>query len=83
LSTKAISSTKAQNNFGRVLDDVVQNNTRYIITRRNSSQVILLSLSDFEALLGNELEQDDLSRLIREVAPTYNLGETLRTSSYE
>jgi hypothetical protein len=35
MSTKTIPSTEAQNNFGRILDDVVQNDARYIIQRRN------------------------------------------------
>ena len=51
MTTKTVSSTTAQNNFGRILDDVVQNEARYVIKRRSSSQAILLSLADFESLL--------------------------------
>ena len=77
MSTRTISSTDAQNNFGRVINDVIQNNTRYVIRRRNSSQAIILSLADFEQLLLNQNEQEKMANLIRELTPEYSLGETL------
>jgi PHD/YefM family antitoxin component YafN of YafNO toxin-antitoxin module len=78
VSTKLIASTEAQNNFGRVLDDVVQNGTRYIIRRRNTSQAIMLSIADLEALLaGTETERRKLEQVIREVSPTYSIGEAI------
>lgn len=78
MTTKTIASTDAQNNFGRILDDVIQNDTRYIIKRRNTSQVIILSLHDFERLLNDEPERIAVSHIIRELSPIYNLGETIR-----
>ena len=75
MATKTIPSTDAQNNFGRILDDVVQNNTRYVIKRRNMSQAIMLSLADFEKLLANETERQTMRTVIRELSPVYNLGE--------
>ncbi len=78
MATKAISSTKAQNNFGRILDDVVQNNTRYILKRRSSPQALLISLSDFQNLLSNQSEQVKVENLIREMSPAYELGEPVR-----
>ncbi|ABQ92624.1 type II toxin-antitoxin system Phd/YefM family antitoxin [Roseiflexus sp. RS-1] len=78
MATKTISSTIAQNNFGRILDDVIQNDSRYVIKRRGSSQVILLSLSDFERLLAaDDHERSAVGRLLREIAPVYRLGETV------
>ena len=78
MTTKTVSSTTAQNNFGRILDDVVLNDVRYIIKRRNTSQAILLSLSDFEQLLGaQEFERRELSNMIRELSPTYELGDPI------
>lgn len=76
MATKLIASTEAQNNFGRVLDDVVQNSTRYIIRRRNTSQVVILSIVDFE----NILSADDTGRMrignmLKELSPTYTLGK--------
>jgi len=76
VATKLIASTEAQNNFGRVLDDVVQNSTRYIIRRRNTSQVVILSIVDFE----NILSADDTGRMrignmLKELSPTYTLGK--------
>jgi hypothetical protein len=78
MTTKIIPSTEAQNNFGRVLDDAIQNSTRYVIKRRNISQAILLSLSDFERLLAaGEGERNDVGSVIRELSPVYSLGETV------
>jgi prevent-host-death family protein len=78
MTTKTIPSTKAQNNFGRILDDVIQNGTRYVIKRRNTPQAILLSLPDFERLLvASEGERKEMGNVIRELSPVYNLGETV------
>jgi prevent-host-death family protein len=78
MSTKTISSTAAQNNFGRILDDVVQNDVRYVIRRRSSSHAILLSLADFERLLAaQEDERRELGGMIRDLSPVYNLGDTV------
>lgn len=82
MSTKTVSSTTAQNNFGRMLDDVVQNEARYVIKRRNSSQAILLSLSDFEGLLSaHEGERRQVGNLIRELSPVYDLGDQLESGA--
>jgi prevent-host-death family protein len=76
--TKSISSTEAQNNFGRILDDVVQNDVRYIIKRRNASQVIVLGLADFEQLLAaDENKRREIGNMIRELSPIYDLGEAV------
>jgi len=78
MSTKTIPSTEAQNNFGRILDDVVQNDARYVIQRRSLSQAILLSLEDFDRLLAaGEGERTKMGNVIRELSPVYNLGKTL------
>lgn len=75
MAIKVISSTQAQNNFGRVLDDVVQNDARYIIKRRNASQAILVSLSELEHLLSaSVVERQRLEEIIREQSPAYHLG---------
>lgn len=78
MKTRLVASTEAQNNFGRVLDDVVQNGTRYIIRRRNTSQAILLSIVDFESLLsGDETERHKLEKVVRELSPSYTFGESI------
>lgn len=78
MTTKLIASTEAQNNFGRVLDDVVQNRTRYIVRRRNTSQAIIMSVADLERLLlGDESERRKLERIIRETRPTYAIGDAI------
>ena len=78
MKTRLVASTEAQNNFGRVLDDVVQNGTRYIIRRRNTSQAILLSIADFESLLsGDETERHKLEQVVRELSPSYTFGESI------
>ena len=79
MTTKTIPSTEAQNNFGRILDDAIQNGTRYVIKRRNTPQAVLLSLSDLERLLtANEIERKEIGNVIRELSPVYNLGETVK-----
>lgn len=79
MTTKLIASTEAQNNFGRVLDDVVQNGTKYVIRRRNTSQAIILSIADFERLLSADAaEKRKLEKLLREVSPVYSIGETVQ-----
>lgn len=78
MATKTIASTVAQNNFGRVLDDVIQNDSRYVIKRRGLPQAILLSLSDFERLLAaSDEERSTVTRMLKEISPTYELGETI------
>jgi PHD/YefM family antitoxin component YafN of YafNO toxin-antitoxin module len=78
MSTKTISSTEAQNNFGRILDDVTQNSARYVIRRRNTSQAILLSLSELEKLLvATDKERQNVSRVLRELSPVYDLGQSV------
>jgi prevent-host-death family protein len=79
VTTKTIPSTEAQNNFGRILDDTIQNGTRYVIKRRNTPQAVLLSLSDLERLLtANEIERKEIRNVIRELSPVYDLGETVK-----
>jgi prevent-host-death family protein len=78
MGTKLIASTEAQNNFGRVLDDVVQNNTRYIVRRRNTPQAIILSVADFENILaGDAADRQKLEKILRELSPVYALGESI------
>ena len=78
MTTKTISSTEAQNNFGRILDDVVQNNARYILKRRSSAMALIISLPDFHNLLSNQSEQTKVERLIREISPIYEFGEPVQ-----
>jgi prevent-host-death family protein len=75
--TKTIASTEAQNNFGQILNDVIQNNTRYVIKRRNLPQAIILSLSDFEQLMTNHSDQSKMVNMVRELVPAYKLGEEI------
>jgi len=77
MTTKMIASTEAQNHFGQILDDVIQNDTRYVVKRRGIPQVIILSLPDFEQLLTNKQERGKMGKVIRELRPEYNLGETI------
>ena len=77
MKTKTIGSTEAQNNFGRVLDSAIQESIAYIIRRRGNAQAVIIGLSDFKALLADKEESRDLGLAIREMSPTYDLGETL------
>jgi prevent-host-death family protein len=77
MKTKTIASTEAQNNFGRILNDVILNHTRYVIKRRSAPQAIILSLSDFEEILTNHIEQSKMTNIVRELTPVYSLGQTI------
>ncbi len=77
MKTKAIASTEAQNNFGRILNDVIKNNTRYVVKRHHLPQAIILSLDDLEQLLVNHSEQHKMAQIIRDLTPVYHLGETI------
>jgi prevent-host-death family protein len=80
-TTKSISSTEAQNNFGQVMNDITQNQTRYIIERRGSPQAVILSFDDFSRIVNDELERQNVNALLREVRPTYELGRVIEPNS--
>lgn len=77
MATKMVASTKIQNNFGAILDDVIQNRTRYVIKRRGVPQAIMLSLSDLEKILDDKSQQRKIGKVVSELSPTYDLGETI------
>jgi prevent-host-death family protein len=76
--TKTIPSTDAQNNFGQILNDVVQNNTRYVIKRRTIPLAIVLSLSDFEQIMASQDERQKMTHVVQELGHVYSLGETIQ-----
>jgi prevent-host-death family protein len=75
MTAKSISSTQAQNNFGRVLDDVTHNHVRYIVERRGVPQAIILSFGDFAHVLDDENERQQMGTILRELRPEYHLGQ--------
>jgi len=78
MNIKRIASTEAQNNVGRVLDDVVQRNTRYVVYRRQTAQAIILSIADFKSLLAADVtERSRREKLIHELSPVYELGTSI------
>ncbi len=77
MPTKSISSTEAQNKFGQVVNDVIQNQTRYIIERHGHPQAIILSFEDFTHLLDDDRERQDMSAILKEVRPVYRLGRII------
>ena len=81
MATKTISSTEAQNNFGRVLDDVTQNHSRYVVERRGMPQVVILSCVDFIDVLGNEDERQRMHTVLKELSPRYQLGMVLESEA--
>lgn len=77
MSTKSISSTEAQNKFGQVINDVTQNQTRYIVERRGTPQVVILSFDDFTRILNDEAERRSMRAILKEVRPLYQLGRVI------
>lgn len=80
MTTKSISSSEVQNNFGTILDDVVQNGTRYVVKRRKASLAIVLAIADFDRILASRSERARLRSVIRELAPEYGIGEVIEES---
>ena len=78
-TSKTIASTEVQNNFGLILNDVIQNSARYIIKRHNLPQAVILSLADFEQLLSDQKEQDKMARVVRKLTPVYKIGEAIKS----
>ncbi len=76
-TTKSISSTEAQNKFGQVMNDVIQNQTRYIVERRGTPQAVILSFDDFTRILSDELERQNMYAILKEVRPMYELGRII------
>ncbi len=75
--TKSIISTKAQNNFGRLLDDVSENRARYIIKRFGTPKAVIICMDDFERLLQSETEHPESQKqlqMLRESRQRYHLG---------
>jgi len=76
-TTKSISSTEAQNKFGQVMNDVTQNQTRYIVERHGNPQAVILSFDDFTRILNDELERQNMRAILKEVRPMYELGRVI------
>ena len=77
MTIKSIGSTEAQNNFGRVLDDVTLNRARYIVKRRGVPQVIILSFDDFDYVLRDDTERRRMGSVLRDLRPQYRIGEVI------
>jgi prevent-host-death family protein len=83
IKTKKISSTEAQNNFGQVMDAVSSQRTRFIIQRRGIPNAVILSFEDFEMLLANETERNQMCLLLKEVKPEYQIGQAVHAEEIE
>ncbi|MGB9753292.1 hypothetical protein [Roseiflexus castenholzii] len=84
MATKTIAATMAQNNSGRVLDDVIQNDLRYVIKRRSLLQAILLirmrghSCNTAVALRAKAPAEDAVRRCSPQVKAPLGLLMTMR-----
>lgn len=81
MTIKSINSTQAQNNFGRVLDDVTLNRVRYIVKRRGVPHAIVLSFDDFAYLLRDDGERGRMRSVLKELRPQYSLGEVIESEA--
>jgi len=77
---KFIVSTEAQNNFGRLLDDVATHGTRYVVRRHGAPKAVILPLADLERLLALEQDGERVLRVLRENQATYRLGEPVEVA---
>ena len=69
MTTKTITSTEVQNNFGQVLADITHDHIRYIVKRNGMPQVVMLSVDDFAEILQNSSERGKALNIIKEVRP--------------
>jgi len=74
---KKISSTEVQNNFGRVLDDIAFNRSRYVVDRRGTARAVILGVEDFTSILRDEGEREQIGLVLEEVSPKYQIGRPL------
>lgn len=77
---KFIVSTEAQNNFGRLIDDVSSAGTRYIVRRHGKPKAVVIPMGDFERLLLSERGGEKLARVLRESRSEYGLGEKVEAA---
>jgi len=77
MSVRTVSSTEAQNNFGRVLDDVIRTRARYVVTRRGLPQAIVLSFDDFKHMLLDDNERTRMGAVLSEMQPEYSIGHVI------
>ncbi|MFQ6014783.1 MAG: type II toxin-antitoxin system Phd/YefM family antitoxin [Anaerolineae bacterium] len=83
-NTRFIISTTAQNNFGRLLDDVSENRTRYIVKRFGTPKAAIVSIDDLEWILEIEARKTgdhEYLRILRESLQGYSLGEEIEIGS--
>ena len=78
--TRTILSSEAKTHFARLLDDVFNNRTRYIIQRFNAPRAVLISIADFKALLATEGQ--DLP-VLRESDVEYEVGRSASESEVQ
>jgi len=71
--TRTILSSEAKTHFARLLDDVFNNGTRYIIQRFNAPRAVLISLADFKTLLAAEGQEFPA---LRESGAEYEVGRS-------
>jgi prevent-host-death family protein len=70
---RTILSSEAKTHFARLVDDVFNNHTRYIIQRFNAPRAVLISLADFKTLLQAEGKEFPV---IRESGMEYEVGRS-------
>lgn len=79
---KRASSTEAKNNFGQVLDDVLNHNL-FIVERHGTAKAIIMSLDDFTQILDDANECRKISAIIKKMRPHSVVGRvvTIKTGA--
>jgi len=77
MSMRFIVSTNAQNHFGRLLDDVASQRTRYVIKRFGTPKAAVVPLEDLETLLSLDEQGEEYLHILRESRADYSLGQTI------
>ena len=82
--TKTVTMEQAQRQLKRVIEDINQNKTPYVLTRFGKPQALIVSIEEYEemqeelALLSNP----EHIALIAEARAAYNAGESVDFGDY-
>ena len=80
IEAKSVSATDAKNEFGQVLETALRDGA-VVITKHDAPRAVLLSWEEYNALLGGESPDPDLTALTREFDRLYESMQSPRAGS--
>ena len=77
MDIRKISSTEAQNNFGKLLSTTTNDQIVFVIERRGASEVALISISGLVALLGNKAIRESVLDTLKKIKSSDTIGQSI------